>query len=298
MSASVNTVPFQDDTLSATANQTAASRLPIAWSSVLEELPAYVTLSSDAQMKVFRDLVKGLLAHPEKVEEIAQKLKENLKNPLLANLFIGALAASGSPEAQNALTHLCQELAQNSDSKPTVHTIINALNTSNAPMTAETKAYLGNLVSSKSSDAELATNAAFALGSGLQKGADAASEQKLADFMAHTQTSAEKLAGIDAIGNSGDKNLLPSLEPSLASADAAIRERATYALRFMQDSQAQTLLQKAFTDAEPQVQAAAARAVLFQKNQQVYVASLQTCQSSSTATVSAICRQALVTIQK
>ena len=85
---------------------------------------------------------------------------------------------------------------------------------------------------------------------------------------------------IDAIGNSGDAHFLPYLEQDLHSDNESVREKAAFALRFVQSESSKSLIEFAMNDSKLSVQIATVKAIQYHSDVQTYSSILTTCMNS------------------
>jgi hypothetical protein len=268
----------------------------VAWSSVRPQLDSVSNLPASERLKVFHALVHALKTNPDELEDLTDFIRQNASNPVKANLAIGAMATAGTPDAQKALIELYQEWAQAGNHLDLQHAILGAFTTSDAPATPDTRTFLNSLVATTASnDTEvgISEDAAFALGSSMQKESDPAAEKKLSDYYSAAATDAQKMASLDAMGNSGDANFIPVLEQNLNSSDAALREKAVFSARYIQDPRVSSIFAQAMSDSDVRVSEAAVQAIPYQADAKSYSSLLQKCSGSSNSQLSKLCTQTL-----
>lgn len=234
------------------------------WADVLARLRNVDQLTPLQQLEAFGDVTKYLKMHPEKARELAALLRDPTllqagANSALFKNLVGALATSASPEALAALREAYDNPAISVGGKGT---ILAALTTTQAPIDAATRDFLAQKMASER-DPRFEQGAAFALGSALQNpsgGDQAAIQQIQSSFDA--SAGASRMAMLDAMGNSGRSEFLPTLESELQSADsAAVKAKAMFALRFIKSPAAVQDLIAGLSSAEGAVREAAAAAM-------------------------------------
>ena len=247
----------------------------ISWLQVQENLNKGLSFTGNDRHVLFNDTEKALKNNPELVLGLKNWTLSQSETSAI-HLGIGVLASEGSSLSQKALVDLFQEYLKKEETKPLCHTIISAFTTTEVPLTTESKQLLMNLVVQKN-DSDLATNASFAIGSALKKEVDPALEQKLDQIVRNANNRSEQLATLDAIGNSGDVHFLSYLDQSLHASDTLVRERAAFALRFIQSEETKRLIEIAMNDRELSVNLAGVKAIQYQQNLKEYVPLLNQC---------------------
>lgn len=247
------------------------------WKEIETALPLTGTLRGPERLQFFRKTVKALKTDPSKTKALRDWISRHRGNAKMASFGIGALATHGTPEAQKELLDLFSEFGKTRQTKSLQHTILGSFTTTEAKLIPETRTFLSELAGQKETDLDLAMNATLAMGSAMKKEPTAADEQRLGELAATAQDREEKLAYLDAIGNSGSANLISVVEDHLRSPDATIREKATFALRWMESEQATGLIVRSFEDPDVRVKSAAVKAVSYQKDFSAYQSMLATC---------------------
>ncbi len=272
------------------------------WESVAARLGTLSQVGAQERGEIFHKTVMALNDHPEKLADFlgwfnGAVLNASFFNASLFSFGIGTLATVGTPDAQHALVQLYQRLVSDPSQVAQCHSILNALTTTEVSLTEEVHSLLATELN-QIHGTDLAMNAAFALGTAIQK-ETALNLDSQADVVALAQAAAQaksqkdRLDFLDAMGNSGNAAFLPQISEQLRSQDPLWREKATYALRFMNDSSAAPLLTNALNDSSLGVQIAAVRAIALQKNLAPYQASLNACAASAVETLSALCSKVL-----
>jgi hypothetical protein len=230
------------------------------WSELKARLAAISTLSKPERLKLFRDLVKLLKSDPSEVAEFKKFIEDNAGQTGFMTFGIGVLATAGSPDAQAALRDW---FAANPQSQ---HTVLNALITASVPFTDDTKTFLNTIVANRSTAADLAQNAVFAVGSELKQGDDPTARQTLLNYYASSSSESDRLNALDAMGNSGDPSFVPTLDQVIATGTISEQERAVYAARFMPAISAAPILLSAYNTGVAGMQTAAIRALQDQQD--------------------------------
>jgi HEAT repeat protein len=117
----------------------------------------------------------------------------------------------------------------------------------------------------KDADPDVANASRLALGNALRTvegtgGSSPSSANALATAYADASSGEERTDALSAIGNSGDRSLLPLVEHALSDPNPQVQETATFALRFMSPA-ADSMLGNALSSPFPEVRAAAVRAL-------------------------------------
>jgi hypothetical protein len=157
-------------------------------------------------------------------------------------MAVGALATLGTSDAQAQLVSLYQSPVCPLSGKGTV---LSALTTTQAELNESTREFL--LEETRSSDADLASGALWALGSSLQKPQDTAAKKEVQaieqDWTDALSSGLERqLTVLDAMGNSGRPEFLPTLAAEIGAPDPWVRGKAIFALRFIDSPDATGLL--------------------------------------------------------
>jgi HEAT repeat protein len=155
------------------------------------------------------------------------------------------------------------------------------------------------------SNPDLAQAASYALGASLQKTAEESHKSDVIDAIRQAWTQSEsvgdRLALLDAMGNSGQPAYLPELRSVIdtrnwanAEEGSALRAKAVFALRFIRTSDAAQILAQALTEPDLRVRQAAVQAVAMASWNEIFRKPLQSCATSdSVASLQANCRSVL-----
>jgi HEAT repeat protein len=240
----------------------------------MSELSGLDQLGSANRMNVFHDLLGALRAGQVSPNDLLALLKSQNAIQLGASsqLFktvVGALAGLGTPEAQAAVINLYQDPELPVTGKGS---ILAALTTTQASLQDTTRSFLSNEMSTQSNP-DLASGAAYALGSSLQNTAQNSSSspqvnaavaqiQQLWTTASSAGNLSQEMNALDAMGNSGRSEYLTDLTNVIdESADADLRAKAVFALRYMTSDQATQLLSNSLSDASNTVRLAAVQAI-------------------------------------
>ncbi len=270
------TLSLVDDQL--TIDPSASTKKP-AWSTVAPRFHAVSHLTSKEQVALFHDALKALKNDSVAIANLKDWILSHLDTASV-NLGIGLLATEGSADSQKALVSLFADLLKNEATRDYCHTILSSLTTTAAILTTDSKQLLTQLMDHTATDSDLATNAAFAAGSSLKKEFDETLQSKLESVVQSASNPSDKLAMIDAIGNSGDAHFLPYLEQDLHSDNESVREKAAFALRFVQSESSKSLIEFAMNDSKLSVQIATVKAIQYHSDVQTYSSILTTCMNS------------------
>lgn len=247
----------------------AAAEMPTSkqsWDSLVTELPSLDQLNDHEQLKLFHKLVAALKLGDGSIADLVSLLNAQgaiaygAASPLFKTV-VGALASTGSPEAQAALIKIYQDPECPVSGKGV---ILTAMTTSEATATSETRDFLSDL-SRTESNSDLAHGAGYALGSSLQNGDPALvgqAIQSIQDSWAAQSKSGnlgEELSLLDVMGNSGRSEFLSDVKSALQGQD--LRAKAVYALRYMNNPDSVRLLGQYLSDQNATVREAAVDAI-------------------------------------
>jgi len=237
----------------------------VQWTEIRARWNESDSLIGQPRLAFYHRTLRSLKQHPEKIAELKDWiLKSGARS---ATFGIGVLATHGTPEAQRTLREIYAELARLPEARGLQHTILSSFTTTEAKLEPETREFLAEVASDKEAEPELALNAAFAIGASIKKEPSEGDERKLLELTRGAADLEEKLAYIDAIGNSGSPNLLPALEDSLRSDNSRVRAKAVFALRWMRADAVTKRTEEFLTDASPDVRSAAERALRYQRGE-------------------------------
>ncbi len=260
------------------------------WPDLLKQLQSLDGMDSSEQLQVFGDLIKMLQKDPTKLNDLLALLRERGAVKLGANspLFqtaVGALATLGTAEAQAALRDLYKDPENPASGKGS---ILGAFTTTQASLNEETSTFLADAMKGEV-DRDLSQGAAYALGASLEKaqGAQAANAvQQLLDAWAQQSSGSdlnEQLAILDAMGNSGRKEFFPVLSSVVQSSrPLTLRNKAIFALRFMNFSEAQQVLVSSLSDADVSVRSTSVSAMKLATWSEIFRQPLENCAASDT----------------
>ena len=259
----------------------------VSWEEVSKKLNTLSQLNGKARLNLFHDLVKAMKANPEKLQELMEWVRAGMNDKAKASLAIGLLASVGSVESQHELVQLYEQAKNNSPEN--AHLILNSFATSGSKVSPEGIAMMNSALDHRDENPELAANAAYALGA-------AGDVKKITELAEKATSKDEKIIYIDAIGNSGSVDSLPFLLESAKSSDALIREKAIFALRFVNDERVKTVFEQSMTDVSMSVRYAVVKAIVFQANPNEYSSLLKNCSTSMDKYLRSLCSQALVNL--
>ncbi len=258
-----------------------------------QELDQLNGMNKEQRLSFFHEFVKTLRADPSKVDDFRKKMEAMAKQPGALAFGVGVLATVGSEHAQEVLTQWYQDYAISGKDNDIGHTILNAFTTADAQASGDTRKFLMGVAASRDpASADLAENAAFALGSTLKKADDEAARAQLNSMYASATTSQGKTAALDAIGNSGDPRFLSTIQSALSGGDSSTKQKAVFALRYMDPAAAAPTLLQAYQDSDPAVRQAAIRAVYYQNDMKPYSPVIQGCTAKNEAGCSALLSRA------
>jgi hypothetical protein len=234
------------------------------WPELARRFAGAPTLSASEQLRLFGELVASLRARPATAGRLLALLapallRQGSSSPEF-KLAVGSLATAASPEAQSALRTLYSDADCAASGRGT---ILAALTTTQAPLSEATREFLAE--QARAEDTDLATGAELASGAALRNaGSDPtalAAIQQLEEAWAAGGTETRKRDLLDAMGNSGRAEFFPIVSQVVSGDDPALRNKAIFALRFMRNDSATSLLASELTDPDPNARAAAASAI-------------------------------------
>lgn len=293
------------------------------WTSLRDQLTRIQDLNSHDQLGLFGDLtalVKSNSKTPGELFNLLQSqdaIKLGSQSPLFKSV-IGALLTAGTPEAQSTAIQIYQDPNCPTSGKGA---ILSALTTTQAPINPETRSFLNGIMLNDPNP-DLAAGAGFALGSSLQVNGQESSQLSIQQAVQSIQNSwaavsatknvAQELALLDAMGNSGNSSFLSTIEEVINTAntantantsgartsdnpaDLALKAKAVFALRFMNDPNSPQILINSLGDNAPGVRLAAASAMGFAKWNSKFQTPLQNCaRSDSSSQVRNACQKTL-----
>jgi hypothetical protein len=295
--ASAHSLSLMDEPENFALSQTPRSQPAVSFA--LNRLLDLEHLRSGERMKLFGELLASLRSGTTTPDELAALLQSQnvLKQGAASPLFktaVGALASLGTPEAQAAAIALYQD--------PTVpvsgkSTILAAFTTTQASLTDATRAFLSSEISAES-DPDLVSGAAYALGASLGNlsgnslntgtsttslSAQAASSAAQIEQLWATASSAgnvsQEVTALGAMGNSGLPQYLPDLTNVIESSatNDMLKAKAVYALRFITNSEAVSLLDTSLADPSASVRLAAVQAMALAPWNSSFINPLSSC---------------------
>lgn len=220
-------------------------------------LKSWAQISPTEQLQLFRKIHRSLAQSPEELIHLRNWMKAHPKNPEALAFGVGVLATVGSEAAQAELLRLYQT------TENLRHLILTSLTTTEVQLDETTQQFLQQKASETETHPDIAMSAAFALGASLKKEPNPEFERTLSDLWRDAESPETRLGYLDAMGNSGSARFLPSIETALHSESVAMREKAVFALRWIDDPQARTLLDQAEKDPDSRIQVQATLARRF-----------------------------------
>lgn len=180
----------------------------------------------------------------------------------MAKPTLGALGASGSPQAQRALADIASsgkvELDQRTDAL--IHLGLSPTPTLDTISSTEKLA--------QSQEPEIRDAARLALGSQTKSLLEAGKSEEATEPLRHlfeayqnAQTPEEKALILRALGNSGARAVLPLAQSAAFSPSMELRSAAAIAVRQIDDPRADALLDQLLRDGDPEVRLAAVMAL-------------------------------------
>jgi hypothetical protein len=233
------------------------SKPVMTWNRIESDLQKWNQLHAQEKLKLFRKLNVALQSDPNLLGPFVYWMKSRAQRNDVQVFGIGVLATLGSDGAQSALLELY------ATSPPLRQTVLGALTTTEAPLSTSTQNFLQERAHEFETHPDIAMGAAFAIGSSLKKTPDSIAEQSLLDLFDAARSPELKRGYLDAMGNSGNPRFLPAIEEALKSDDVAMREKAVFALRWMEDAKARAILEQATQDSNTRVQTQATLARRF-----------------------------------
>lgn len=253
------------------------------WPDLVRKLQVIDQLNASDKLKLFGDLVKFIQLDGKALTGLLAELKSQnaIKAGADSNLFqtvVGTLATVGTPEAQSALL----EIYRDPDCPPSGKgSILGALTTTQSKADPGTIEFLADEME-KNANPDLAQGAAFALGAALEKvSSDSEAADPIARLLAawaNAKSISAQIALLDAMGNSGRAEFLPTLNKVLNGTGAPeLRAKAVFSLRFIQAGSAKTLMATSLQDADDKVRTASVMAMAFATWSEIFRAALDGC---------------------
>ena len=256
----------------------------ISWKMVREKLDQIGKLTGKERLDLFHELVKGLKANPERLSDFMEWAHANMSDPQKASMIIGLLASVGTSETQQNLVKLYQTFVATPGQDHLAHMVLNSLTMTEAKLSPETRSFLNSVLSSHDNPS-MAINAAYAVGTAIQKESDYSKNindiKKLTELTEQTSAVNDKLIYLDAIGNSGSSAFIPVLSASIVSNEPIVREKAVFAMRFINDERVPAMFEQSMNDTDVNVQIAVVKAIRYQQNPQAYTSLLVNCASKA-----------------
>lgn len=241
------------------------------WFELKAELAQIKKMSKSERLSLFHDLAKLLKSDPKVLGEFKAYIESMSKETGFMTFGIGVIATAGTPSAQAVLREWYGA------GYGVEHTVLNAFTSASATMTPETRTFLGEIVAKRASNPELAENALFAVGSSLRQNADPEAQKLVLGYYAQSKTESDRLSALDAIGNSGDANFLPTLRSALNSDNPSERERAVFAVRNLPAESAAPIIKTSYESGDPGLRKASVRALAFQQTLAPHAAVIREC---------------------
>lgn len=198
---------------------------------------------------------------PKAVQAVAAQIRSGDYDQTL----LGALAAAGTPEAQQVLLSVATGAAAGIEGR------LAAIHASHS-VQDPTDRTVGDLETlSKDADPQIKKDASFALGSmlGRRSASDPNSVKRKVEAMAaeyQGNTSADDRARVlDSLGNTGSPHALPTLELGMSDPDPRVRATAVKALRQIESPAADVLLARTLSSSEADLREAAVFAAGFRR---------------------------------
>ena len=258
------------------------------WDVLEKKLNTMSKLSAKERLGKFHELVKEMKSNPEKLPNFMEWMKAGMADQQKTSMGVGILATVGSAETQHELVQLFDQSKNNSPE--TAHLILNSLATSGNKLASEAATMLNSILENPKANPELTANAAYALGA-------SGDIKKITELANQATSNSEKVVYIDALGNSGSVDALPYLLESAQSADPQIREKAVFALRFVNDQRVNSLFEQSMNDSSMGVRYSVVKAVPFQANPHEYETLLKNCSmQASDKNLKSLCTQALASL--
>lgn len=254
------------------------------WSEISIKLRHSNKLSSSEQMKLFGDLLhlyrRGDINEEDLLNELNASIIKAGPNSSIYRQVVGTLATIGTPDAYSALLRLYNDPNNTVDGKGS---ILAALTTTQALIDEKTRDFLAEEMNNKNKD--LAYGAAYALGSAIQNNnaknvADAISAiQNAWNNIAQSNNTDAQLALIDAMGNSGKGEFIPSLLSVISgNYPSMVKAKAVFALRFMNENTATSVIaQNLAGNLDIEIREASVNAMKAAEWNEIFRPSLQAC---------------------
>jgi hypothetical protein len=256
------------------------------WEELEKKLSLLPTLTGKARLGLFHELVKEMKKNPKNLDAFMAWMKAGLDEPQKVSMGIGILAAVGNEKAQHELVQLYEQRSK--ESPETAHLILNSFASKTMKPSAEVIGMLNSILDHRKENPDLAANAAYALGA-------VGDVKKINELAEQASDKNEKIIYIDAMGNSGSSESLPFLLESVKSSDPQIREKAIFAMRFVNDERVKPIFEQSMNDASMSVRYAVVKAVPFQSNPRDYEVLLMNCANQSgEQQLKSLCSDALV----
>lgn len=207
--------------------------------SLLEDVDVAIGQGRRARAVLLQQLAASLRLDPRGAAAVAAELRRASEDVERAGLLLGALGSAGTPASVDALASF---VSDESVVDPIRRNAIDHIALSSTATDAAIEALEGAL------DGEHDAAAAAALGAQARQLEDDAPEaaedlveQLLARYYEAT-TDDERIFALAALGNAGTPRMLPIVRGLTAAANPALSNAAIYALRFVPDPQADSLL--------------------------------------------------------
>ena len=241
------------------------------WRELKSELSLIEQFSKTERLSLFHDLTKLLKSDQKAVPDFKKYIELVSNQHGLITFGIGVLASAGSEPAQEVLRQWYGNKFGDA------HKILNAFSTANTELSNSTRSFLRDIINSPQSHLDMVQNALFALGSSLKHSNDQESRRVLMAYYTNAQSESSRNIALDAIGNSGDPELLSTLKQSLNSQNTLEREKAVFSVRFMPSDVAAPVLKSAYEDENPNVRQASIRALQYQEKLAIHEPLIRAC---------------------
>lgn len=204
---------------------------------------------------------------------------------------------TGWVESQETILRLYTQFINIPGQDHAARTVLTALAESKEKLTASTRQFLSRILTSQDNPA-MVIHAASVVG--IAMNLEPESEQnshdiKILSHLARTTSAmSEKVAYLNAMGNSGNTGFIPVLKDLLVSFEPMVREKAAYAMRHMDDPRVKALFEQAMKDPDLNVRIAAVKAIRFQPDPEEYSSLLMSCaRSANDRELKNLCSQAM-----
>jgi hypothetical protein len=197
--------------------------------------------------KDFAQIVTYLKSNPDKISELVNRLEKHSPSGGVFEQLVGALASSGTIEAQSMLKQIFEnQSAQGQQIVLTAMTLMpSALSRESFEWLAET---YSNHVDSETSSAAL-----LAIGASLDHSKSEETKSFLVDTWKSAGSVREKVAVLDALGNSPQKDWLEIFDQAFLDSSRDVRIASVRALRNYTPTESASQISLALKDSDPDV---------------------------------------------